>query len=331
MAHLSEKENFLRTINGEDPEYVPTYRMMEWMCGISALRPFGGGESTFTNLFGVPFVSEYTANNAALPQPGAFILDDIRKWRDVIKRPAILDEIDYEATAKKDLENRDPALLKTGGGGITMGYFQALVSYMGFTNGLIACIEEPEEVKDLMNFLLSLNLEVGEKYLQYYKPDVYSMADDIAHELSPFVSEDVFLDIFEPVWRAEIKPFKEAGLPGQHHNCGKFEMFVPYIVDMGFNSWDPAQFSNDLLGVKAKYGRKLTICTGVQSNGFCSWEQTTEEEVRAEVRRCMDTYAPGGAYCFMGNILGPPGDEEAGKRNGWIKDEYEKNKFNYYS
>jgi hypothetical protein len=45
----------------------------------------------------------------------------------------------------------------------------------------------------------------------------------------------------------------------------------------------------------------------------------------------MDLYAPGGAYCFTGNVLGPPGDEETVKRNGWIQDEYEKNKFNYYN
>ena len=329
-VHLSEKENYLRTISGETPEYVSQYRMMEWMCGPSGLNQFGNGASSFTNFFGVEFVSEPTANNAALPKPGAFILDDIRKWRDVIKRPPILDEIDWEKMAKKDLDARDPDLLKVGGGGITFGYFQALMSYMGFTNGLIACLEEPEEVRELLNFLLDINLEVGKKYLEHYKPDVYSGADDIAHERAPFVSEDVFLDLFEPVWRAEIKPFKEAGLPGQHHNCGYFEPFVQYIVDMGYNSWDPAQHSNDILGIKKKYNGKLTVCTGVVSNGFCSYPETTEEEIRAEVRRVLDVFAPGGAYCFMGNILGPAGDAETAKRNSWIQDEFEKNKYNYY-
>jgi len=329
-AHLSEKENYLRTINGEIPEYVSYYRMVEWMCGASALRPQIREDGSYTSHFGVEYVSEVTANNAALPKPGAFILDDIRKWRDVIKRPAILDNLDWAAMAKKDLDARDPDLPKVGGGGITFGYFQALVSYMGFTEGLIACVEEPEEVKDLMNFLLEINLEVGKNYLHHYKPDVYSGADDIAHERAPFVSEETFLDIFEPVWRKNAAPFKEAGLPAQHHNCGKFETFVPHIVNMGFNSWDPAQFSNDLVAIKAKYGPKLTICTGIQSLGFCSYPETTEEEIRAEVRRVMDLYAPGGGFCFMGNILGPVGDEETARRNSWIADEYQKNKFNYY-
>jgi hypothetical protein len=329
-AHLSEKENYLRALNGEIPEYVPTYRMMEWGCWISAVMPPFSSGGGFTTIFGVEHVVESAANNAPIPKPGVFILDDIRKWRDVIKRPAVLDEIDWEKIAKKDLEARDPALPKFGSGNITLGYFQALVSFMGFTNGLIACMEEPDEVKELMNFLLALNLEVGEKYLRYYKPDVFVGADDIAHERAPFVSEEMFLDIFEPLWRAEITLFKEAGLLAQHHNCGKFEAFVPHIVDMGYNAWDPAQSSNDILGIKAQYGRNLMICTGVQSSGFCSWPETTEDEIRAEVRRVMDLYAPGGAYCFMGHILGPAGDEETTKRNAWIQDEYEKNKYSYY-
>ena len=331
-THLSEQENFLRTLRGETPEYVSTFRMMEWMCGSSAFRPANvNADGSYTNLFGVDFVSEVTANGGSLPKPGAFILDDIRKWRDVIKRPALLDEIDWEKMAKKDLEGRDPDLLKIGGGNITMGYFQALVSYMGFTNGLIACLEEPEEVKELMSFLLELNMEVGKNFLKYYTPDIFYGLDDIAHERAPFVSEDVFVDIFEPVWRAEMVPFKEQGLPAQHHNCGKFELFVPYMVDMGYNSWDPAQDSNDLLGIKERYNGKLTICTGVQSNGFCSWPETTEEQVRTEVRRVMDLYAPGGAYSFSGHILGPVGDAATAERNEWIRDEYEKNKYNYYS
>jgi len=329
-THLSEKDNYLRTISGEIPEYVSTYRIVEWACWMSGLMPPFGAGGGFTTIFGVEHVSEASANNAPIPKPGVFILDDIRKWRDVIKRPPILDEIDWDKTAKMDLDARDPNLPIIGSGNVTLGYFQALMSFMGFTNGLIACIEEPEEVKELMQFLLDINIEIGKKYLHHYKPDVFSGGDDIAHERAPFVSEDVFLDIFEPVWRAEISLYKEAGLPAQHHNCGKFEVFVPYIVDMGYNSWDPAQSSNDLLGIKAKYGRKLTLCTGLQGNGFCSWPQTTEAEVRAEVRRVMDLYAPDGGYCFTGHILGPFGDKETAIRNSWIQDEYEKNKFNYY-
>ena len=331
-THLSERDNYLRVLNGEIPEYVP--RSLWMTCSV---RPSAFAHAPDPNVrefkdafFGIPMIME--PNSGPIPKPNDFLLEDIRKWRDVIKRPKIMDEVDWEAMAKKDLDNRDPSLLKVGGGSVGNGYFMMLTYFMGFNNALIACIEEPEEVKELLNFILELNLELGKKYLYWYKPDVYSMGDDIAHERAPFVSEETFLDIFEPMWRANVALYKEAGLPAEHHNCGAFWPFVKYIVDMGFNAWNPAQPKfNDLPAIKEEFGRKLVICGGFENNGMVSWQNTTEEEIRAEVRHSMDTLAPGGGYAFGGAVLGNPENPIVIERNAWITDEYEKNKFNYYS
>ena len=212
------------------------------------------------------------------------------------------------------------------------GYFMMLTYFKGFNNALIAIMEEPDEVKDLLNFILELNLELGKNFIHYYKPDMYSMGDDIAHERAPFVSEATFLDIFEPMWRKNVALYKEAGLPAEHHNCGAFEAFVPYIVDMGFNSWNPAQPSfNNLPGIKERFGRRLAICGGFEGNGKVSWPETTEEEIRAYCREVLDTLAPGGGYAYGGHIMGRQDDPVAKQRNEWIMDEYEKHKFKYYA
>ena len=328
---LTQKENYLRLMNAEIPEYVPRSLWMQCSIGASGFfrMPEPGAEVFYDTFFGVPMVFE--PNSGPIPKPDEFILEDIRQWRDIIKRPAIIDEVDWESMSKKDLEARDPELLKIGGGSVGNGYFMQLTYFMGFNNALCAIIEEPDEVKALLNFLLELNLELGKEFLYWYKPDMYVMGDDIAHERAPFVSDEVFLDIFEPMWRQNVALYKEAGLPAEHHNCGHFAPFVKYIVDMGFNAWNPAQPSfNDLPSIKAEYGRKLAICGGFESNGKVSWPETTEEEVRAYVREVMDTLAPGGGYAFSGNVLGNFQDPKVQERNGWINDEYEKNKFNYY-
>jgi len=271
-------------------------------------------------------------NSGPIPKPGVFLLEDIRKWRDVIKKPKILDEIDWEMAAKKDLADRDPSLLKFGMASVSNGYFMILTYFMGFNNALIAIMEEPEEVKALLNFILEINLDVSKKMIQYYKPDVVHLGDDIAHERAPFVSEATFMDIFEPMWRKNIAPFKEVGILAEHHNCGAFEAFVPHIVNMGFNAWNPAQPTyNNLPNIKAKFSGKLSICGGFESNGFVSWPETTEEQVRAYVREVMDTLAPNGGYAFGGMVLGAMDNPEIQKRNGWINDEYEKNKYKYYT
>lgn len=265
-----------------------------------------------------------------IPKPGEFILEDITKWRDIIKRPALLDEIDWQLCADRDLAQRDPDLIKFCLGGLGNGFFMNLTYFMGFDNGLIACVEEPEEVKDLLNFILELNLEVGKKMLYYYKPDVMTLGDDIAHERQPFVSEAMFLDIFEPLWRKNCQLFKEGGIPAQHHNCGRIEPFLDFVVAMGFDAWDPAQQSNNLYDIKWRHDNKFAICGGLENNGFVSWPETTEEEIRAEVRRIMDELAPGGAFAFGGMVMGARDDEVANTRSAWIRDEYELNKDKYY-
>jgi hypothetical protein len=333
-AHLSVKENTLRMYRGELPEWIPGMDgdgFMANMCACSALPMFGEpGRMEWVDMFGVPFVME--VSSGPIPKPGVFILEDITKWRDVIKRPAILDEIDWELTSQRDLANRDPELLKEGFCSLSNGYFMILTYFMGFDNALIACAEEPEEVKDLLNFILSLNLEIGEKFIKYYQPDVFGFGDDIAHERAPFVSHEMFKDIFEPIWRANYKLIKEADILATHHNCGAFGLFVPYIVDMGVNGWNPAQPThNDLVGIKAKYGPKFTINGGFEMNGFISWPETPEEAVRAEVRRTCDLLAPGGGYSFMGGVMGLADDPEVIKRNAWIRDEFNSIKYSYYN
>ncbi|MCL2136215.1 MAG: hypothetical protein FWH40_01625 [Coriobacteriia bacterium] len=335
MPTLSKKENYLRLLRGEVPEYVPA--MMDGSAGFGGARmgPDLGGlmgdwgdDTERKDMFGVPYVREFNANNGPIPKPGEFILEDITKWRDIIKRPAVLDNIDWQYLADTQLPNWDPDTILSGMASVGNGYFQMLVSFMGFDNGLIACFEEPDEVKDLLNFILGLNVELAKNFIYYFKPETGGGGDDIAHERAPFVSLEMFEDIFEPVWRAAIAPYVEAGCLTSHHNCGLFEPFVPHIVDMGYNAWNPAEYMNDLVGIKQRFP-KLAICGGFNDDRVCKPEHT-EEEIRAYVREVCDMLAPGGGYAFGGYMMGAPGDAVVAERTGWIYDEFEKIRYSYY-
>ena len=322
---LSVKENYLRTLRGEVPEYVPRYSLF-WGTGPSILRGDrvnGLGK----DIFGVEYVSDGEIVPEGLPRNDIFILKDIRKWRDVIKFPDF-SGVDWEAMAKKDLEGRDPDLPR-GGGTSAGGFFQCVMAFMGFTEGLIACTEEPEEVRALVEYLCDCYLSLADKFLQYYKPDYVGFADDIAHEKGTFISLETFHAIFEPVWRRYLKFFKDRGYLASHHNCGCFELFLDDVVDMGFNGWDPAQTSNDLPAIKKKYGNRLVIQGGLESRRFLPHFDVTEEYIRSEVKNLMDTLAPGGGFAFTGGGAGSP-NPIMQQRNDWINDEYEKLKATYY-
>ena len=325
---LSLKENFIRALSGEMPEYVPTYNVF-WRIRPAILNGDRKAElgGSGRDMFGVEWTNEGSAMEAALPKPGDFILEDIRDWRDVIRFPDF-SYVDWDAVSRADLKNQDPEV-PLGLGMVPLGFFQGLMSFMGFTEGLVACYEEPEEVKELMNFLCDGFLSVADKCLQHYKPDYIYFADDIAHERNPFVSLDMFREIFAPVWRRFIKFFIDRGCLTVHHNCGHFEEFLDDVVDMGFNCWEPAQPSNDLIGIKKKYGNKFMIAGGFDPRAFLSHMDATEEQCRAAVKKLLDELAPGGGYAFSGGLIGE--DPVSKQRTEWILDEYNKLKTTYYS
>ena len=324
---LSAKENYMLALSGQTPEYVPRFSEAQGLQRPAILyggRKVGPGK----DIFGVEWTKEGSSIDAVIPRNDYFILDDVFKWRDVIKFPDFTG-VDWESMAKKDKENINPDL-PYGAGCTAQGFFQSVMAFMGFTEGLIAIHEEPEEVKALVNYLCDNYLKLADNLIKYYKPDFIHFADDIATERNPFISVDAFRDIFAPVWRRYISYFKERGYLAIHHNCGHFEAFLDDVVDMGFNAWDPAQTSNDLRGIKKKYGNKLMICGGFDGRAFLPHLDVTEEECRSAVKETLDELAPGGGYCF-GGALGPSQDPVTLKRSEWIMDEYEKLKYSYYS
>ena len=314
---LTIKENLTLLLTGQMPEYVPRYRLM-WGARppiFSGNRNADGG----TDLWGVKFTN--VPGTGPIQEPGFFLFDDIRNWRDHIKTPDWSD-VDWESMAKPVVDGWDPALPRTSGA--SMGFFQAMYNFMGFTGCLVACASEPDEVKALMDYLSSFYVENAKKILQHYKPDFGTIGDDIAHARAPFVSLEMYRELFKPYWKRYIDVFKEADKPVILHNCGNNDILVDDFVEIGINGWEPAEESNDVLGIKARHDRKIAIMGAFQQNGLCSYPETTEAQIRAEVRRVIETYAPGGAYAFCGILIGHADDEELNRRNEWIADEYRK-------
>jgi uroporphyrinogen-III decarboxylase len=330
MPTLTVKENFMKVLNGEMPEYIPAYNMM-WG---GAMLPFlygtmspEGGKS----LWGVEIVQDSGGLLPPMSKTSDFILTDITKWRDVIKAPDLgLDASAWEALAKEALDRRNPDLPFNGGG--ASGPFQLLVGFMGFTEGLSACFEEPEEVKALLEYICDFYIDISKNVMHYFKPDYGAFGDDIAHERNPFVSLEMFRDIFAPYWRRVYSVFNDAGIPSTHHNCGHFELFLDDLVDMGASFWEPAQDSNDYAAIKAKFGRRLAMCSGGPDPRKMPMG-ITEEEVRAQTRDYLKLLATDGGYAIFefDPAMGVPSFlPEENERIGWIYDEFLKVQYTFY-
>jgi hypothetical protein len=321
---LTEKENYLMLLRGEQPEWVPTYTfgappgsprpVPNQIVGPSFMGEFrmkGGGK----DIWGVEFVATYETGNAMLPKPGDFILTDIRKWRDVIKAPDI-SGYDWESMVKKDLEmigvDRNQTAVAFA---MHFGYFQQLMAFMGFNEGLCAMYEEPDEVLELFDYLCTFYCTVAKNVLPHLKPDVYTLMDDTAAWGNPFISPEMYRELVIPFHDREAKLARDLGIPITMHNCGKAECFIDDWLSIGVCMWDPAQTCNDLEGVKKKYGNRLAIAGGWDARGELASPDVTDEQIYASVEDVMNRLAPGGGYAFCGGFLGPIDDPEVARKN----------------
>lgn len=328
MGILTEKENFMRLIQGKDPEWMPVFsfgyspdRIVPTMkIGPRLLYEQYMHIEPWKDIWGVTYVASESAGNQKLPQPNLFILKDITKWREVIKAPDITG-IDWEQMARKDLEaaridqTKTATLFK-----IHIGYFQTLMSFMGFGEGMSQMCEEPEAVSELMQYLSDFYVSVAEACIDFYHPDMMCVTDDVAAWGSPFVSLEMFRKLIKPYHKALAEVGLQRGLPVEMHCCGKCESFIDDWMDYGVRAWDPAQVSNDLVGIQKKYGKKLVIIGGVDARELVK-PGIGEDEVRSIIRETIDRYTAQGSYAFYCNLLTAVGDKETEQKNRWITDE----------
>jgi hypothetical protein len=275
----------------------------------------------------VEYIATEDTGGQELPIPGEFLLDDIRKWRDVVKAPDLSD-VNWEMVAKKDLEAQTANLAEVAclGGG-SGGYFMPHMNLMGFTNGLISYYEEPEEVKALYEYFHKFYTQVIENVMKYYPVDVFTVGDDTATATNPFISPEMYREFIKPYITVDTQIARDRGLPIMMHNCGRCEDSIEDWIDFGVCAWNPAQIVNDLEGIKAKFGNKMVIVGAWDTSGPVGWDSCTEELMRSEVKRVIDTFAPGGGFIFWGSTYGPPTHEPLINRRKWMTSEYEARRF----
>ncbi len=341
MAQRTPKENYLGLGYGIQPDYVPIYTMFgEGPHGETATKSCGPrvfpmdyfGKPEGNDMWGVPYVANAETGFASIPKPGAFILDDITKWSEVVKAPAMPEGIDWELMAQRDYEKANidrtqSAVMMNAG----LMPFEQVMAFMGFNEGLCAFFEEPDYVKELIHYMVDFVLPVIENGIEYYKPDILYILDDTATQSNPFLSVEMYRDILKPAYAKMTKLAMERGIPVQFHNCGRCEDFIDDMIDFGVRFWDPAQTSNDLLGIQEKYKGKIAVCGGWDYNPGRPWRDVPEEEVRQSVRDSLDRFAPGGQYAFCGGALTEFGDEAGRIVNGWVQDEAYNYGRNFYN
>ncbi|MDR0709996.1 MAG: hypothetical protein LBF77_08020 [Spirochaetaceae bacterium] len=290
---LTPKENLLRVLHHQEAEYVPFIIMDAAMFGFGAgsgpwieKGPAGGG----LDGFGVRWITPASGGGAPIPAPNEFLLKDVTEWKRVVQFPDV-NAYDWAGDAEQDLAkyDRSQVVIDYGCGN---GIFERLAALMGFEEALVAMSEEPDAVNDLFTAITDYKIAFAEKVAAYYKADTFTNYDDIATERDLFMSPATYRELVKPHHKRLYDAVRNSGMIPIQHTCGRAESVIEDMIEIGAEAWTSVQPSNDIAGLLEKYGGKIALIGGYDTNGIPGRGDAAGEIVKAEIDRCFTEYAP---------------------------------------
>jgi len=178
--------------------------------------------------------------------------------------------------------------------------------------------EAPEIAQAILRHLRRFYVEYLSRVLEAADGgvDIVVTGDDFGSQNAPLLSPAMWRQFLGDGFEEYMTIIRTGGARSMHHTCGRVTPLVGEMAARGLQilqSLQPEAMAADYAFLKSTYGRRLAFQGGV------SIQQTlprgTPEQVREEVRRRVETLAPGGGYilCTAHNIQAdcPPANVEA--------------------
>jgi uroporphyrinogen-III decarboxylase len=312
---LTIRQNLLETIHGGNPDrFVDQYEFLDMVFASPSFNPkYADPNVGFPSPGGPPARNAWgvwISWPAGLPGPFPLhdsehkLLKDITKWRDIVKMP----RTDYpedawgpsvEQISKVDRKEKFATIM------MAPGVFEQLHYLMGMDDCLANFYEEPEYMKELIDFITEYELKSAEPMLKYLKPDALFHHDDWGSQRSSFLSPGMFEEFIEPAYKRIYKFHKDHGVQIiVHHSDSYAANLVPSMIRVGIDVFQGCVSTNNVPDLIKKYGGKISFM-GDLDNGKLDRADWTPEEVIAEVERvCRQN---GTKYYIPCLTMGGPG------------------------
>lgn len=244
---------------------------------------------------------------------------DITKWKEQVVFPD-LDSYDWAASAEQDLQkvDKENKLLRMF---LESGPWERLHALIGFEEAFVAMYDEPEAFKELMQALVEHRIRLMRKLKEYYEPDVIFSMEDLGSRNASLMSPEMYREFIKPFQKQMIDECHRLGMYYEAHSCGKMDNLAGDLVEIGADILNPIQNFNDQEFLAREYGGKVTFDGGYDIS--VHYPETTEEELRAEVRRAFDIFAPTRSYFYTNNSV-------IRKNQAIMTDEAKKYGFHYW-
>lgn len=172
--------------------------------------------------------------------------------------------------------------------------FEAAWRLRGFENFMLDLVYRSEIADYLLDQLTSMMLE-NALILARAGIDILLLDDDVAMPTGLMIGPETWRRHFKDRLAEVINTVREESpeLLVFYHCDGDFTRLVPDLVDIGVNVINPVQPDcMDGAAIKREFGDRLAVWGAVGS--ALLWDRGTPDQIRSEVRRCVETLGPEG-------------------------------------
>jgi len=118
---------------------------------------------------------------------------------------------------------------------------------------------------------------------------------DFGCTTGPFMSPDMFRRAILPYLSALCDLIHSYGLLMLLHSCGNNQPLMDMIVEAGVDVYQSIQTEMDIIKMKQRYGRNITLWGGVPAGDLV---MGTPEQVKREGIKYVEACKPGGGYIY---------------------------------
>ena len=172
--------------------------------------------------------------------------------------------------------------------------FETAWRLRGFENFMLDLLDRNEIIDYLLDQLTSMLIE-NALILARAGIDILLLDDDVAMPTGLLISPDTWRYHFKDRMARVINIAREESpeLLIFYHSDGNFTRLIPDLVDIGINVINPVQPDcMDGAAIKREFGDRLAMWGTVGTARL--WDEGTPDQIRTEVRRCMETMGPEG-------------------------------------
>lgn len=224
------------------------------------------------------------------------VIKDMEHWRDYVKFPEIPKDLDWsyaQAQCKAARERGELIMVPT-----FRGLFERYHSLRAFECVMEDFILCPDEIEEFLDAYTEWKLQALKLLIDNLDFDIIHSHDDLGAKTKLFFSPEIFRKMFKPRYKKLYDYCHSRGILVQHHCDCYIEPFAVDLAEIGVDMWQGALPSNDIVKIQKELdakGYNMLLMGGLEAT-IIDNEHATEEEIRAEVRRAIDTYAPGGHF-----------------------------------